>query len=96
MQLLALLILLGILVLLFLAATYFARSQKTFNMGSRSVLDDFYRSQGMGNTLDAGYNLDGGFVPYGRRNSSMGRGQPGSGAGRAPRILPGEKKTSKR
>lgn len=59
MQWLGLLILLGILALLFLAAMYFGGTQKTSGRRSGSSLDDFYRSKGMGNVLETRDRLDG-------------------------------------
>lgn len=57
MQLLGVLIFIGILVLLLLAAVYFGNTQKTPNRPSVSPLDDLYRSKGMGNIVDANQQL---------------------------------------
>jgi hypothetical protein len=58
MQLLALLIMLGLLILLFLAASYFARGQTTHRRrySSWSNLLDF-RGEGLGRTMDMAEQL---------------------------------------
>lgn len=52
MQILGVLILLGILAFLLIAAFYLSSTQKIHNQ-SESSLDDFYRSSGVGNVVDA-------------------------------------------
>ncbi|HVB74342.1 MAG TPA: hypothetical protein VNE38_12370 [Ktedonobacteraceae bacterium] len=58
MQWLGALILIGILALLLIAAMYFGNSQKTPNNPPASSLDDFYRSSGLGNVLNANQKLN--------------------------------------
>jgi hypothetical protein len=58
MQWLGVLILFGVFALLFIAAIYLARTQKTPNRNTGSSLDDLYRSKGLGNVLDASEKLN--------------------------------------
>ncbi|HLX56047.1 MAG TPA: hypothetical protein VKR83_03405 [Ktedonobacteraceae bacterium] len=52
------LILIGILALLLIAGVYLGNSEKTPNRRPASSLDDFYRSSGLGNVLDANEKLN--------------------------------------
>jgi hypothetical protein len=53
MQWLAALLLIGTFVLLLLVAVHLGRTEKMPNRQKWSVLEDFYRSKGLGNVIDA-------------------------------------------
>ena len=72
MQWLGVLLLFGMFMLLLRAAIHLGRTEKMPNKRKWSALDDFYRSKGLGNVLEAQEKLD--EIPAGRdRSSSSGR-----------------------
>ena len=58
MQWLAALLLIGTFVLLLLAAVHLGRTEKMPNKPKWSALEDFYRSKGLGNVIDAQKKFD--------------------------------------
>ncbi len=72
MQLIGILILVGILALLLLGAFYLSNTQKTHNPPESSI-DDFYRSTGFGNVVDANKQMRGMLSTGGHQRHSQGK-----------------------